>query len=175
MFWPWLQGQIPQPPSSDCLVTRKRSAHPLSKVPQILLLEPSLVSLSLRSDVISSITILSLRGSCAGRMSTLDPQQGSGVWVYRGTSLTRNSAPLGPYSRNMPWGLWWSWGGELDLTSSAPRWKVSEREEPSPCEGPAPPQILLCPWDNPGAKRWFLESTPIQMPPSGGGICGRLT
>ena len=27
---------------------------------------------------------------------------------YRGTSLIRNSAPLGPYSRNMPRALWWS-------------------------------------------------------------------
>ena len=27
---------------------------------------------------------------------------------YRGTSLKRNSAPLGPYSRNMPRALWWS-------------------------------------------------------------------
>ena len=27
--------------------------------------------------------------------------------MYRGTSLTRNSAPLRPYSRNMPRGLWW--------------------------------------------------------------------
>ena len=25
---------------------------------------------------------------------------------YRGTSLIRNSAPLGPYSRNMPKALW---------------------------------------------------------------------
>ena len=27
----------------------------------------------------------------------------------------------------------------------------------------------------PGADRRFLESTPIQMPPESGGICGRLT
>ena len=27
---------------------------------------------------------------------------------YRGTSIIRNSAPLGPYSRNMPKALWWS-------------------------------------------------------------------
>ena len=26
--------------------------------------------------------------------------------VYRGTSIIRNCAPLGPYSRNMPRGLW---------------------------------------------------------------------
>ena len=31
------------------------------------------------------------------------------------------------------------------------------------------------PGGNPGAKRWFLQSTPIQMPPESGGICGRLT
>ena len=27
----------------------------------------------------------------------------------------------------------------------------------------------------PGANGWFLESTPIQMPPHRGGICGMLT
>jgi len=27
--------------------------------------------------------------------------------TYRGTSLIRNSAPVGPYSRNMPMALWW--------------------------------------------------------------------
>ena len=27
---------------------------------------------------------------------------------YRGTSLMRDSAPLGPYSRTMPRALWWS-------------------------------------------------------------------
>ena len=29
---------------------------------------------------------------------------------YRGTSLTRNRAPLRPYSMTMPRALWWSWG-----------------------------------------------------------------
>jgi len=29
---------------------------------------------------------------------------------YRGTSLIRNSAPLGPYSRTMSRALWSSWG-----------------------------------------------------------------
>jgi hypothetical protein len=27
---------------------------------------------------------------------------------YRGTSLIRNSAPLGPYSKAVPRALWWS-------------------------------------------------------------------
>jgi len=31
------------------------------------------------------------------------------------------------------------------------------------------------PGGNPGANKWFLESTPIRMPPESGGICGRLT
>ena len=30
---------------------------------------------------------------------------------YRGTSLIRNDALLGPYSRTMPVALWWSEGG----------------------------------------------------------------
>jgi len=33
----------------------------------------------------------------------------------------------------------------------------------------------LHPGGNPGANRWSLQSTPIQMPPESGGICGRLT
>jgi len=35
--------------------------------------------------------------------------------VYRGTSLVRNSAPLGPYSKNEPRALWWSQGRRLLL------------------------------------------------------------
>ena len=31
------------------------------------------------------------------------------------------------------------------------------------------------PGDSPGANRWFLKSTPIQILPAGGGICGRLS
>ena len=31
------------------------------------------------------------------------------------------------------------------------------------------------PWRHPVANRWFLLSTPIQMLPPGGSICGRLT
>ena len=36
--------------------------------------------------------------------------------IYKGTSLIRNSAPLGPYSR----ALWWSQGGGLFLMSEVP-------------------------------------------------------
>ena len=39
---------------------------------------------------------------------------------YRGTSLVRNSALLGPYSRPMPGTLRWSWGGMLFLMSEVP-------------------------------------------------------
>ena len=39
---------------------------------------------------------------------------------YRGTSLMRNSAPLGPYSRTMRRALWWSEGGVLFLMSEVP-------------------------------------------------------
>ena len=40
---------------------------------------------------------------------------------YRGTSLMRNNAPLGPYSMTMPRALWWSWGGVLFLMSEVPQ------------------------------------------------------
>ena len=39
--------------------------------------------------------------------------------LCRYTSLIRNSAPIGPYSRTMPRALWWS-GGGLFLMSEAP-------------------------------------------------------
>ena len=34
--------------------------------------------------------------------------QGVGVRGFMGNSLTRNSAPVGPYSRAMARALWWS-------------------------------------------------------------------
>ena len=40
--------------------------------------------------------------------------------VYRGTSLIRNNARLGPSSRTMPMALWWFWGRELFLISEVP-------------------------------------------------------
>ena len=36
---------------------------------------------------------------------------------YRGTSIVRNSAPLGPYSKNMPRPLWRPEGGGVFLMS----------------------------------------------------------
>ena len=31
--------------------------------------------------------------------------------AYKGTSLKRNTPLLEPYSRSIPWVIWWSWGG----------------------------------------------------------------
>ena len=45
---------------------------------------------------------------------------------YRGTSLTRNSASLGPYSMAMPRALRWSWGGKLFLMSEVPLYALHE-------------------------------------------------
>ena len=39
---------------------------------------------------------------------------------YRSTSLIRNSAPIGPYSRTMPRALWWSLAEVLFLRSEVP-------------------------------------------------------
>ena len=39
---------------------------------------------------------------------------------YRGASLIRNSAPIGPFSRAMPRALRWSWGGWAFLMSEVP-------------------------------------------------------
>ena len=46
------------------------------------------------------------------------------IW-YRGTSLIRNSAPLGPYSGTMPRALWWPWGGGLFLMSEVPLYRYN--------------------------------------------------
>ena len=40
---------------------------------------------------------------------------------------------------------------------------------------PSRPCWQTLPGDNPGGNKWFLQSTPIQMLPPGGSICGRLT
>ena len=66
------------------------------------------------------------KGPVVGRMSLLAT---SGIveamlleegLSYRATSLIRNRAPLGPYSRIMPRALWWSDGGGLFLMSEVP-------------------------------------------------------
>ena len=50
-----------------------------------------------------------------------DPLRGrSQRTLYRGTSLIRNSLPLGPFSRTLPRALWWSWGGGRFLMSEVP-------------------------------------------------------
>ena len=55
-----------------------------------------------------------VRWACEGEaMRVLD-------FEYRSTSLMRNSAPLGPYSGNMPWALWWPLGGGQFLMSEVP-------------------------------------------------------
>ena len=48
------------------------------------------------------------------------PVAGLSVTRVRGTSLIRNSAPLGPYSRPMPRALWWSYGGVGAFMSEVP-------------------------------------------------------
>ena len=40
---------------------------------------------------------------------------------------------------------------------------------------PADSMARRHPGGNPGANRWFLQSTLVEMPPESGGICGRLT
>ena len=47
------------------------------------------------------------------------------ISLHMGTSLIRNSAPLAPYSRNMPRALWWSWGRRLFLTIEVPLWSCT--------------------------------------------------
>ena len=43
-----------------------------------------------------------------------------GFRAYSGTSLIRNSAPLGPYGRTKYRALWWPWGRGRFLMSEVP-------------------------------------------------------
>ena len=52
---------------------------------------------------------------CGSHQSELETQ-----WPQRGTSLMRNSFPLGPYSRPMPGALCWFTGGWVFLMSEVP-------------------------------------------------------
>ena len=67
-------------------------------------------------------------GTPAAHVSALPPSEMEepfptrAIWQlsYRDTSLIRNSADLGPYSRAMPRALWWSQGGGQFLMSEVP-------------------------------------------------------
>jgi hypothetical protein len=62
------------------------------------------------------------------------------VHEYSGTSLIRNSAPLGPYRRTMPRALWWSWGGACLLSAryscTSPRRPLRPSRCPPSFSGP---------------------------------------
>jgi len=58
--------------------------------------------------------------------------------AYRGTSLIRNSAPLGPYIRTMPRALWWSKGAGLFLISEVPLSTSHRSLTPNPERALAP-------------------------------------
>ena len=67
---------------------------------------------------IGSVKSLSVKPRCHGSLpdARLLSIKLPGLWFWgrrddghhRGTSLIRNRAPLGPYSRTMPKTLWWS-------------------------------------------------------------------
>ena len=87
----------------------------------------------------------------------------------RGTSLIRNSAPLEPYSRNMPRALWWSQGGgTVSYERGTPAGVLRARGLSCPPQGtnqnsrPRPLalhsvslRILNRPGGNPVANGWF--------------------
>jgi hypothetical protein len=62
--------------------------------------------------------------------------------------------------------------GRKDAAASGCLFKPGDRDGPGGKQRREPGDP---PGGNPGANGWFLESTPIQMPPRRGGICGRLT
>ena len=51
------------------------------------------------------LTIVCIQANVSSRLACLPPGLVDGR-SYRVTSLIRNSAPPGPYSRSMPWALW---------------------------------------------------------------------
>ena len=59
-----------------------------------------------------------------------------------------------------------------------PLWRAHAavaRQGPDDPQGGGGTTKNIHPGGNPGANRWFIQSTPIQMPPESGDICGRLT
>ena len=52
-------------------------------------------------------------------------------FYHRSTSLIRNSAPVGYYSRNMPGALWKPWGGGLFLMSEVPLYRLRAKSGPA--------------------------------------------
>jgi hypothetical protein len=63
-------------------------------------------------------------------------------------------------------------GGEASTEEGS---EDESEDDEAPAAAPAPVEVGHHPGDNPRANGWFLESTPIQMLPPGGSICGRLT
>jgi len=53
---------------------------------------------------------------------------GLGFTAYTGTSLMRNSAPLGPYGRTLPRALCWFQGSVLFLISEVPLYGLRFRD-----------------------------------------------
>ena len=51
---------------------------------------------------------------------------------YKSTLLTRNSAPLGPYSRTKHRALWWPLGGWLFLMSEVPLYTLTRIRKTDP-------------------------------------------
>ena len=60
--------------------------------------EGDVLAYVMQNQDLKDLEVMSLETGCCRRVRR----------VYRGTSPIRNSAPLGPYSRNMPRALWWS-------------------------------------------------------------------
>jgi len=63
----------------------------------------------------------------SGNRLKVSPLRSREDGVYRGTSLIRNSAPLGPCSGTMPRALWWPQGGGLFRMSEVPLFRHRRR------------------------------------------------
>ena len=75
----------------------------------------------------SQLQVLGAGAGCARASSSMPPtSSASPPGNYTRTSLIRNSAPLGPYSRTMPRALWDALGGGLFLMSEVLRYPASE-------------------------------------------------
>ena len=89
----------------------------------------------------------------------------------------RGTCPSGPTARAGSAG-----GSSLSPAARSPNPSGTAEEEGEEEESVSQGALTLIrkllphrPGGNPGANGWFLQSTPIQMPPKSGGICGRLT
>jgi len=130
-FWPGRSGKSPRNVLRCSLFALKRD------LTDTLLLQPRHARMFVQGV---PFLVFPFRSE-AGRASPAASSRWRGcttstlVRGYRGTSLIRNSAPLGPYSATMPGALWTPRGGAVSYERGTPVLAPASPSPASPCGG----------------------------------------